>query len=161
MYSIWRSPLTTNRIKLHIFFLAFFGKLKPGMTEVDVTVDQVLGQHLYLKVHHAETRVYRDQNLEIPYITEGGLTVQFGHVSVLHLDHLDPESTETRNTGAVLWELLLDPSPPASLPIPSTTGTPQQTRWAGMLAGITYWRYVVELTSRMQSRTQRIWPIIW
>merc|ERR1711890_197942 len=39
--------------KLHIFCPALFEKLRPGMTEVDVTVDHVLGQHLYLEVHHA------------------------------------------------------------------------------------------------------------
>ena len=99
--------------------------------------------------------------MSISDYVEVGLTDQLGQVGVLYHDYLALGSTMTKNTGAVLWELLLDPSPPASLPIPSTTGTPQQTRWAGMLAGITYWRYIVELTSRMQSRTQRIWPIIW
>merc|ERR1712177_114013 len=39
--------------KLHIFCPAIFEKVRPGMTEVDVTVDHVLGQHLYLEVHHA------------------------------------------------------------------------------------------------------------
>merc|ERR1719348_1764325 len=39
--------------KLHIFCPAIFEKMRPGMTEVDVTVDHVLGQHLYLEVHHA------------------------------------------------------------------------------------------------------------
>merc|ERR1711890_84698 len=39
--------------KLHIFCPALFEKLRPGMTEGDVTVDHVLGQHLYLEAHHA------------------------------------------------------------------------------------------------------------
>jgi len=42
--------------KFHIFCPAIFGKLRSGMTEVDVTVDHVLGQHLYLEVHHAGAR---------------------------------------------------------------------------------------------------------
>ena len=39
------------------------------------------------------------------------LTVQLGQVGVLYHDYLALGSTMTKNTGAVLWELLLDPSP--------------------------------------------------
>merc|ERR1711909_268935 len=48
--------------KFHIFCPAIFGKLRSGMTEVDVTVDHVLGQHLYLEVLHASSPIVTDMH---------------------------------------------------------------------------------------------------
>merc|ERR1712055_1015859 len=39
--------------KFHVFFPALLGKLRSGMTEVDVTVAHELGQSLEMKVNHA------------------------------------------------------------------------------------------------------------
>jgi len=47
--------ISTNQkpYKFHVFFPALLGKLRPGMTEVDVTVAHEKGQYLEMKVNHA------------------------------------------------------------------------------------------------------------
>jgi len=47
--------ISTNQkpYKLHVFLPAVLGKLRPGMTEVDVDVDHMKGHHLEVKVNHA------------------------------------------------------------------------------------------------------------
>jgi len=42
--------------KIHIFCPAIFNKVRPGMTEIDVTVDHVMGVHLFVNVNHAGAR---------------------------------------------------------------------------------------------------------
>jgi hypothetical protein len=45
---------TVNKpYKLYVFAPAILGKLRPGMTEVDVTVEHEAGQYLDMKVNHA------------------------------------------------------------------------------------------------------------
>jgi len=50
--------ISTNHkpFKFYFFYPVLFEKLRPGMTEVNVSIDHVLGQHLYLDVHHAGAR---------------------------------------------------------------------------------------------------------
>jgi len=53
--NVFNLDISTNQkpYKFHVFFPAVLGKLRAGMTEVDVTVDHVLGHHLEMKVNHA------------------------------------------------------------------------------------------------------------
>merc|ERR1719347_379746 len=46
--------ISTNQkpYKLYFFYPTLFEMMRPGMTEVNVTMDHVMGQHLYLDVHH-------------------------------------------------------------------------------------------------------------
>jgi len=46
--------ISTNHkpYKLYFFYPTLFEMMRPGMTEVNVTMDHVMGQHLYLDVHH-------------------------------------------------------------------------------------------------------------
>merc|ERR1712059_222328 len=47
--------ISTNQkpYKFYVFLPAILGKLRPGMTEVDVTVDHEKGQYLDMQVKHA------------------------------------------------------------------------------------------------------------
>jgi hypothetical protein len=53
--NVMNLEINTNKTpyKLHLFMPALLGKLRPGMTEVDVDVEHHLGQSLEMRVNHA------------------------------------------------------------------------------------------------------------